>query len=158
MSPTGNVTSIARLKGKVVETGQAVEIDAPRRRKRKRGWREKVAMIDLDNIGRLELSGLEYRILFAVMQAVPEKGGCRASITIEEVAERVQSTSPSVSRAMKVLRDRRVLIREDNKIGRVMVNPWLMFNGDFDSWAVETDATAEPIWMRGVDAKTGALQ
>lgn len=156
-SERSNPVSIAKFRGKVDETGQSVSINVPRRRKRQRGWREKVAMLDLDNITRLELSGLEYRILFAVMAAVPEKGGCRAVVTFDEIARTIDSSVPSVSRAMGVLRDRRIITREGNRVGRLVVNPWLMFNGDFDSWSAETDDSLEPIWTRGVNITTGEL-
>lgn len=115
-------------------------------------------MLDLDNITKLELSGLEYRVLFAVMKAVPEKGGCRAYVTIEEIATTIDSTVPSVSRAMKTLRERRIITREDNRVGRLVVSPWVLYNGDFDSWAAEAEQSPEPIWTRGANAETGEVK
>lgn len=153
-----NIVSMARLRGKVVETGQDVHIDAPRRRKRRKGWREKVALLDLTNLNRLDLSALEYRVLFAMMEAVPEKGGRDAFITLREVAEKVGSTNPSVSRCVKDLRERNILFKRDGHVGRYSINAWLMFNGDFDSWSSEASEDAEPIWVRGADTATGEVK
>ncbi len=152
-----SVASFATLHGKVDATGDSVTIVAPRRRKRKRGWREHVAMIDLDCVKRLELSGLEYAVLFAVMAGVPEKGGRVAFVTVGEIAEAAHSTTPSVSRALKSMAERNIIWRPDNRTGRLAVSAWLMFNGDFDSWAVEVEMDPEPVWTRGANLATGEV-
>lgn len=151
------VVSIAHLRGTVDATGETVTIQAPRRRKRRAGWRDHVAMADLGNLTKLELSGLEYRVLFAVMRAVPEKGGRTAFVTMEEIAEQIGSTTPSVSRAIKSLRERNIVWRPDSRIGRLNVSAWLMYNGDFDSWNMEAEKDPEPLWTRGVNTKTGEV-
>ena len=159
MSKKGtNVTSIATLRGKVVETGQAVEIDAPRRRRRKRGWRDSVSMVDTGLMVRLEMSGLEYRIFHAVASHIPEKGGTDAFCTMQEIADQLGVAQQSVSRAMKALRERRIILKRSNRIGRWHVNSWLLYNGDFDSWNAEAEDDPEPIWVRGVDAQTGEVR
>lgn len=147
---------MARLRGKVVETGQAVEINAPRRRKRKRGWRDHVGMIDLGLMTRMELSGLEHRVLMAVMASVPEKGGADAFCTMQDVADLLGIKASSAGRVFKALQERRIIwkIRQ----GKWHVNAWLMFNGDFDSWNAEADHDPEPIWQRGVNAETGEIK
>lgn len=155
MSKPDNVTSIAHLRGKVDETGQSVTIQAPRRRKRKRGWRDHVSLVDIGLMTRLELSSLEHRVLMAVMAAVPEKGGADAFCTMREIAGAVGSPQPSVWRTMDVLQDRRILRKVRN--GRWHVNAWLMFNGDFDSWNAEADLDPEPIWVRNVNSETGEI-
>ena len=148
---------MARLHGKVLETGQAVQIDAPRRRKRRKGWREKVALLDLSNLNQLELSALEYRVVFAMMEAVPEKGGNKAFITLQEIAEKVGSTTPSVSRCVASLRSRNIILKVESRVGRWAINSWLMYNGDFDSWAAESLEDPEPVWTR-VDTATGEVK
>ena len=151
-----NVTSMARLRGKVVETGQAVEINAPRRRRRKRGWRDHVGLIDLGLMSRLEISGNEFRILAAVMAHVPEKGGADAFCTMQDIADELNLAASSVNRTMQSLQRRRILTKI--RQGKWHVNTWLMYNGDFDSWNAEADDEPEPIWMRGVDATTGEIK
>jgi DNA-binding transcriptional ArsR family regulator len=152
-----NVVSMARLRGKVVDTGQSVEIDAPRRRRRKRGWRDHVSLVDIGMMTRLELSGQEYRVLIAVIMHIPEKGGSDAFCTMQEIADTLGIAHQSVSRTMKSLRDRNIIIRRSSKIGRWHVNAWLAFNGDFDSWNAEAESDPEPIWVRGVNSETGEV-
>jgi DNA-binding transcriptional ArsR family regulator len=149
---------MARLHGTVVETGQAVQIDAPRKRKRKRGWRDSVAMIDLTAMNRLELSGGEYRVLLAIMSHVPEKGGADAKCTLQEIASEIGMALSSVSRSAKMLRERNVLLKRDRRQGRWRVSSWLMYNGDFDSWNAEVEKDPEPVWVRDVDLTTGEIQ
>lgn len=155
MANDGGV-SIARLKGHVVETGQVVEINAPRRRKRKRGWRDHVGMIDLGLMSRIELSGLESRVLMAIMAAVPEKGGADAFCTMQEIADRLDVKPSSAARVFKTLQDRLVISKV--RQGRWHVNTWLMYNGDFDSWNAEAEKEPEPIWVRGADSETGEVR
>jgi hypothetical protein len=152
----GDAVSLARLRGRVVDTGQAVEIDAPRRRKRRRGWRDKVGMIDYTLLARLEVTGLEGRILAAVMAHVPEKGGREAYCTMQEIADFLGVKQTSVSRAMKGLKERHILWLV--KQGKWRVNAWLTYNGDFDSWGAEAEQDPEPVWARGADPVTGEVK
>lgn len=114
-----------------------------------------MGLVDLGLLKKLDLSALEYRVLFCVMDAIPEKGGIRAFVTNAEVAEMIGSTGPSVSRTLVSLRDRRIITREGT--GRLVVSPWIMYNGDFDSWDAETKDFEEPIWARA-DLKTGEVK
>lgn len=116
-----------------------------------------MGLVDLTVMTRLECSALEYRVLFAVMQAIPEKGGCHSVITVNEIAEQIGSTPSSVSRTMASLQKRSIVLREGRKVGRLIVNPWIMYNGDFDSWNSETEKFDEPMWARGVDRETGVV-
>lgn len=152
----GSVVSLHRLRGSVDETGQRVTMDVPRRRKRKRGWRDHVSLLDVGVLNRLDLSALEYKVLFALMQFVPEKGGTEARVSIAEIAETVGVLAPSVSRIMRDLRDRRIVRTPRNGVHEV--NPWITYSGDFDSWNAETENWPEPIWLRGVDSGTGEVK
>lgn len=145
-----------RLKGQVDETGQRVSLDVPRRRKRRKGWRDKVALTDVTLLAKLELTGLEMRLLIAVMSHVPEKGGADAFCTQAELAAQLGVLQPSVTRAMKELQARQIVVSAGR--GRWHVNTWLMYNGDFDSWNAEAEQDAEPIWVRGADVTTGEIR
>lgn len=145
-----------RYRGAVDETGQRVSIDVPRRRKRRKGWRDRVALTDMGLLAKLELTGLEMRVLIAVMANVPEKGGADAFCTQAEVAKTLGVMQPSVTRAMRELQARRVVWPIGR--GRWHVNTWLMFNGDFESWGAEAERDPEPVWVRGVDAGTGEMK
>lgn len=113
-------------------------------------------MIDLGLMSRIELSGLESRVLMAVMASVPEKGGADAYCTMQEIAEQLEVKASSAGRVFKALQDRHIIwkIRQ----GRWHVNTWLMFNGDFDSWNAEAEKDPEPVWLRGANAETGEIK
>lgn len=114
-----------------------------------------MSLIDLGLMNQLELSGLEYRVLYAVMSFVPPRGGADAFCTQKELATRLGVAQQSVARAMSTLQDRRIVRRVRN--GRWHVNTWLMYNGDFDSWDAEAEDDPEPIWTRGVNPETGEV-
>lgn len=155
--PSGNDgVSLARLKGHVVETGQVVEINAPRRRKRKRGWREHVGMLDLELMTKLELTGGESRVFFCLLKHVPERGGAESFVFVEEIAQELGVSGQYVSQIMKRLRDRQIVftIRQ----GKHRVNTWLAYNGDFESWNSEAEKDPEPVWVRGANAETGEMK
>jgi len=149
--------SLARYRGEVLETGQAVAVNVPRRRKRRRGWRDQVSLVDMGVMTRLELSGLEARVLFAMLAAVPEKGGATAYITQQEIANRLGVHQPSVARTMKALHERNIVWPLPQR-GRWQINSWLAYNGDFDSWNAEAEQDPEPVWVRGVDVNTGEVK
>jgi hypothetical protein len=151
----GNVTSIAHLKGVVDETGQSITVRAPRRRKRRKGWRDHVSLLDIDVIVRLGLNGGETRILFAVMAHVPEKGGCDSFVTGKKIAEELGVSQQYVAGILRTLRERH--IAWSTGYGQMHVNAWIMYNGDFDSWNAEAEEDPEPIWG-GVDPTTGEIR
>lgn len=113
-------------------------------------------MIDLGLMSKMELSGLESRVLMAVMASVPEKGGADAFCTMQEIADRLEVAPSSAARVFKALQDRQILRKL--RQGRWHVNSWLMYNGDFDSWNTEAEADPEPVWTRGADVKTGEVR
>lgn len=151
-----NVTSIAHLKGKVDETGQQVTIQAPRRRKRRKGWRDRVGLVDMDVMVKLELTGLDYRVLFGLMSFIPEKGGCDAYCTQRELADKLGIHQPTVSKILKQFQERYIATRV--RSGRWHVNAWIVYNGDFDSWNMEAEIDPEPIWVRDVNTTTGEVR
>lgn len=151
-----NVVSLRKYRGTVDDTGQQVSITVPRRSRRKKGWREHVSLLDVDVISRLEMTGSEMRVLFALMRHVAEKGGTESRCTIAEVADEIGMKAPNVSRIMKDLRDRHVV--RTIRLGYHEITPWLAYSGDFDSWNAETNLWPEPIWVRGVNPETGEVK
>lgn len=149
---------MARFRGQVDETGQPVTINVPRRRRRKQGWRDHVALVDMGLMSRLELSGNEWRILTCIMSCIPEKGGADAFVTMQEIAALTGISVPSISRTMKVMRERNIVMKTTRHTGRWHVNAWLAYNGDFESWNSQAEVDPEPIWRRdGADPKTGEV-
>lgn len=113
-------------------------------------------MIDYTFLAKLEMTGLETRILMGLMAHVPEKGGCLAFCTMQELADFLGVAQTSVSRAMQGLKNRN--IAWSPRQGRWHVNAWLMYNGDFDSWNAEAESDPEPVWVRGANTETGEVR
>jgi hypothetical protein len=157
MTRSPEPVSLAKYRGEVTETGQPVTVNVPRRRKRRRGWRDHVGLVDYDVMTRLELTGAEYRILFEVLRAIPEKGGNIAFVTQQEIADRLNIAPPNVSKVMSALRKRHIVWPLKQR-GRWQVNAWVAYNGDFDSWNSDAEVDPEPIWVRGVDPETGEVR
>lgn len=113
-------------------------------------------MIDYLCLARLETTGLENRVLMAIMAHVPKLGGGDAYCTMQDIADSLGVAQPSVSRTMQALKARHIIspIRQ----GRWHVNAWLMYNGSFDDWGAEAENDPEPIWTRGADPKTGEVR
>lgn len=113
-------------------------------------------MVDTGVMSRLELSGGESRVLYALMAHVPEKGGAEAHCTLQEIADELEVSGPYVAKIMKALRARRIVTTL--RTGKHHVNTWLAYNGDFDSWNAEAENEAEPVWQRNVDPETGEVR
>ena len=114
-----------------------------------------MSLVDIGVLNRIDLSGLEYKVLFAMLQRVPEKGGIEARVSVAEIANAIGVHPQSVSRVLKDLRGRHIVRTE--RVGVHQINPWIAYNGDFDSWNSESDGWPEPIWMR-VDTETGEVK
>lgn len=115
-----------------------------------------MGLVDYDVMTRLELTGAEYRILFEVLRAIPEKGGAVAFITQQEIADRLHIAPPNVSKVMSALRKRHIIWPLRQR-GRWQVNSWIAYNGDFDSWNMDAESDPEPIWVRNVNTDTGEV-
>jgi hypothetical protein len=150
-----NIVSLHTLKGSVDATGEAVTIVQPRRSKRRKGWREHVSQVDVDNMFRLEMTGSEMRVLLCLMRHVAEKGGTESRCSIAEIAAETDMRGPNVSRIMRDLRERRIVntVRQ----GYHDISPWLVYSGDYESWNAEASQWPEPTWVRGVNTDTGEV-
>lgn len=154
--PSKAVVAMSTYRGKVVETDQAVEVRVPRRSKRKRGWRMHVAMLDLDIIIRLELTGSEHRVLFGLASHIPERGGTEARTSTTELAGELGISQQYVAKVLKDLKDRRIVRCQRQMVYEI--SPWLLYNGDFASWNMDAETWPEPVWRRdGADLATGVL-
>lgn len=148
--------SLVRFRGTVEETGQRVTMDVPRRRKRKKGWRDHVSQVDVGVLTKLELIGLEHRVLWMVVKHVPERGGNESRVSQAEVADKTGIDPGTVSKIMKALRARHLLHTE--RPGVHLISPWLCWSGDYDSWNAEAEKWPEPVWVRGADSETGEVK
>lgn len=141
-----NVTPITTRQGVIQHTGEVVSVEFPAQRGRRRRGRRKVyAMVDLESLNQLQLSGSEWRVLTRVMRSVnPETNEAR--VTVTEVASDCGMARPNASRVIRRLRDRRIIYTEAQGVHRV--NPHIMFRGSNLDWDVATETAKEPIWRR----------
>jgi len=114
-----------------------------------------MTMVDNDVMQRLEMTGSEYRVLWAIASHVPKSGGSTAYVQVSELAEELGIQQSFVSRILRVLRDRRIITTV--RTGQHKINPWIMWNGMMDDWVDESEGYPEPIYSRGVNASTGEI-
>lgn len=145
--------NVTILRGET-ESGEPVAVAQPRRRKRVKGWRDRIGAIDFTLMAKLRLNGTQQRVLFTVMAYVPPKNGRIAYCTQADIAERTGIHRVEVAKTLAQLRDRHIVwnVRQ----GCWAVSAWLMYNGDYDSWSMECEEDQEPIWTR-IDPKTGEI-
>jgi DNA-binding transcriptional ArsR family regulator len=140
------VTPLTTRQGVIPRTGEVVEVEFPATQgRRRKGRRKMFALVDLESLEALELTGFEWRVLRKLMRSTnPETN--RANCTIAFIAREMGVRPSVVSRAMKELRDRRIVASLDRGVHRV--NPHIMFRGSNQDWDLATDTTPEPIWSR----------
>lgn len=135
--------------GVVIQIHGDVEWQEPVKQGRKSARERKhrvFALVDARNaMARLEFTGLEGRVFWTVAAAAdPTTNECR--ITGEQIAARLDTVGPSISRALKELRDRRILISTGRS--QWMVNPWISYYGRAEDWETVTLEHPEPEWSR----------
>jgi len=124
-----------RKVGETRNTKEDVMAPAPasgyRPKARKRSHR--VALIDLDVARKVEMTLAEWMVVLTIARYIPERSGHEARVTLREVAAVVQMKPSNVSRIVKNLVDRDILIRGDYQ-GSWGVNPHILYNGEFAEW------------------------
>lgn len=103
------------------------------------------AMVDLESLDRLELTGQEWAVLHRLMRAVNQETN-EARVGIMEIATDLDLHAPAVSRVMKTLRERRII--ETLRQGVHRVNSHIMYRGSNQDWDDATDTEREPLWRR----------
>lgn len=103
------------------------------------------ALMDLDALKQLQLTGAEWSVLHCIMRATDPENN-QAPITVQQIAADCEMAEPNVSRIMRELRGRRVVTTLRRGIQKV--NPHIMHRGQIDDWNTATDHELEPIWSR----------
>lgn len=140
-----NVTPFTTRQGVVQSTGEIVAVEFPATSRKRKGRRKVYALVDLEVLAQLQLSGAEHKVLAHIMRRVhPETNEARFTIT--ELAGDCGMLRPSVSRVMHDLRNRRIVYTL--RLGVHQVNPHIMFRGSNQDWDTATEYHPEPIWSR----------
>lgn len=103
-------------------------------------------LVDNPRMAELELTVAESRVFWAIASGLSKGSGSTARITTGEIADTLGMLQPNVSKAIRSLRDRRIIHRERNAVWQL--NPWLIFAGSAEDWETATDDAPEPEWSR----------
>lgn len=88
---------------------------------------------NVTNLARLDLTGMEFRVLFAIFAQVRPGEGNVSYTYVDDIADALDRSKQSIQRVMNKLRDKGVLTRDRNGIW--VINPKLGFRGNYWQWA-----------------------
>lgn len=144
--PPENVIPMTTTVGVMRDTGEVFDYMIPAKQGRRRKGRRKVyAMVDLEALDRLELTGQEWEVLTRIMRAVNQDTN-EARVAVSEVADDLGIAAPNVSRVLKTLRERRII--QTLRQGVHRVNSHIMFRGSNQDWDDATDIERAPLWRK----------
>jgi predicted DNA-binding transcriptional regulator len=93
----------------------------------------------------LEMTALTARVLWSICSRVnPNTNESR--VKIREIATELDTAESSVSRAIRELRDRRILQNEE--FGVYVISPWIAYCGSAEAWEKATNDIDAPVWSR----------
>lgn len=142
----GNVTPITTRQGVIQSTGEVVDVEFPATRGRRRVSRRKsYAMVDLDALDQLELTGMEWRVLHRMMRAINQETN-EVRIRGSELARDTGMDPASISHILSGFRDRRII--KTLRLGQHRINPHLVYRGSNQDWDTATEFHPEPLWRR----------
>lgn len=112
-----------------------------------RGRQKRVAkgyvMLDTESMGMLDLSRQEYRV-FSFLLSKVETGTGEIRVTNMYICKSIGMTQPNVSKAMKSLRERHIVIAEGYGVWRI--NAWIAWVGEWKKWYKASQDDPEPQW------------
>jgi len=111
-------------------------------RGRKRRVSQAFAQVDLESIGMLDLSRQEYRVFSCLLSKVDPTGEIR--VTNMYLARSAGMSESNVSKTMRVLRERNIVIAEGYGVWRI--NAWIAWVGEWKKWGKAVADDPEPTW------------
>lgn len=111
-------------------------------RGRKRRVSQSFAMIDAESIGMLDLSRQEYRVFSFLLSKVDGSGEIR--VTNAYIAKSIGMTAVNVSKTMRLLRERQIVLAEGYGVWRI--NAWIAWVGEWKKWGKAAADDPEPTW------------
>lgn len=111
-------------------------------RGRKRRVSQAFAQVDLESIGMLDLSRQEYRVFSCLLSKVDPTGEIR--VTNMYLARSAGMSESNVSKTMRVLRERNIVIAEGYGVWRI--NAWIAWVGEWKKWGKAAADDPEPTW------------
>jgi hypothetical protein len=101
------------------------------------------AYVDTESMAMLDLSHQEYRV-FSFMMSKMEQPSGEIRVTGAYIARSIHMTAVNVSKTLKSLRERLIIIPEGH--GSWRMNSWIMWMGDYKKWYPAAVDDEEPYW------------
>jgi hypothetical protein len=145
---TGEVKRVLEWQVPVEETqtrGRPRRGTNPQRRTNKQRSKKVASgyvMVDTESFGMLDLSRQEYRVFSFLLSKVDGAGEIR--VTNQYISKAIGMTSNNVSRTMKSLRERDIVISEGYGVWRI--NAWIAWVGEWKKWNKASQDDPEPTW------------
>jgi DNA-binding transcriptional ArsR family regulator len=115
----------------------------------RRGERGKVtkkwAYVDAESMSLLDLTRQEYRVFQFLMGKMEQPSG-EIRVTGAYIARSIGMTPANVSKSMKSLRERLIIIPEGLGIWRM--NSWIAYMGEYKKWYPAAMDDEEPYWTQ----------
>lgn len=112
------------------------------------------AQAQLTNLARADLTGLEFRVLFAIGTYIPKSGGTISNCTVAIVAEAMERGIRGIEKVFASLRRKGAIERVSP--GVWAINPRLLYRGSYYGWATEYPQAIDPSYeinSNGLDGK-----
>ena len=104
---------------------------------------KKWAYVDAESMSMLDLSHQEYRVFSFMMGKMDQPAG-EIRVTGAYIARSIGMTQNNVSKTMKSLRERLIIIPEG--IGIWRMNSWIAYMGEYKTWYPAALDDQEPYW------------
>lgn len=106
------------------------------------------------NLARINLTGLEFRVLFAMGAQIENAAGTIAHCTVSSIAEALERNPRGIEKIFASLKRKGVI--EHVRPGSWAVNPKLLYRGSYGKWAIEYPQALDPSYEingNGLDGK-----
>ncbi len=106
---------------------------------------KKWAYVDAESMSMLDLSRQEYRVFTFMMGKMDQPAG-EIRVTGAYIARSIGMTETNVSKTLKSLRERLIIIPEGLGIWRM--NSWIAYMGEYKTWYPAALDDEEPYWTQ----------
>jgi CRP-like cAMP-binding protein len=144
---TGEVRPILDLYEPVgpTKTGRPANTRTRVRKGRKNKVTKRFAYVDTESMAMLRLTVQEHRVLYFMMSMI-DQGTNEIRVTGVFIAKSIGMTQANVSKTLRSLRERLIIIPVDHGVWRI--NSWIAWTGSYDKWFSATGGDGEPYWTQ----------
>jgi hypothetical protein len=125
------------------DTGELVDMESTPKKRRRVRREIRFVMIEVESARNLRLTGKEWEMFWEFAAATDRENG-QARIRTAELAKRLEMIPQNVSRMLRKLKDRNVILEEGLSVWRI--NPRLLTRGSVERWQVDIDAAPGIQW------------